>query len=140
MVKTTIDIDDNVWKKFSMQIIRKRGYRKKNEVIEQLIRDYIRSESQYDVSEVMLDFEEERSVFEKIKDSLAKDESYEGKYVAILHGKVIDSDQDKVRLAERAYENQGYRPIFFGFVGTQRTVEVPSPELSRHHEVRHEKL
>jgi len=136
MVKTTIDIDDNVWKKFSIQIIRKKGYRKKNEVIEQLIRDYIKSESQYDVSEVMLDFEDERSAFEKIRESLDKDDSYKGKYVAILHGKVIDSDPDKVKLAERAYKKQGYVPLFFGFVGPKRTVEIPSPELLRRHEVR----
>ncbi len=130
MVKTTIDIDDNVWKKFSMQIIRKKGYRKKNEVIEQLIRDYIKSESQYDVNEVMLDFEEERSAFEKIHESLEKDDSYKGKYVAILKGKIIDSDPDKVKLAERTYK-KGYVPIFLGFVGPKRTVEVPSPELLR---------
>lgn len=58
--------------------------------------------------------------------NLSKDESYEGKYVAILHGKVIDSDQDKVKLAERVYENQGYIPIFFGCIGPQRTVETIS--------------
>jgi hypothetical protein len=137
MVKTTIDIDDSLWKKFSMQIIRKKGFRKKNEVIEQLIRDYIKSESQYDVSKAMLDFEEEKSAFEKIRDSLAKDESYRGKYVAIMQGKVIDSDPDKVKLVERIYKKQGYVPLFIGFVGHQKPVEVPSPELLRRHEVRH---
>jgi len=40
-LKTTINIDSELWKKFSHLVIEKRGYRKKNEIIEQLIREYV---------------------------------------------------------------------------------------------------
>lgn len=131
MVKTTIEIDENLWKKFSMLVIRKRGYRKKNEVIEQLIRDYVKSESQYDLSEAMVDFESEKSAFKRMYDELSKDDSYMGKYVVVIGGKVVDSDSDKIRLAERTYDKYGYLPIYIGYVGPQRFVEVPSPEARR---------
>ena len=39
-VKTTVNIDEKLWKKFSLQVIRERGYRKKNKVIEALIKEY----------------------------------------------------------------------------------------------------
>lgn len=39
--KTTININEDLWKKFSHLVIEERGYRKKNEVIEKLIRDYV---------------------------------------------------------------------------------------------------
>ena len=42
MVKTTIDIDDEQWKKFSILVIKEKGYRKKNDIIQQLINDYIK--------------------------------------------------------------------------------------------------
>lgn len=41
-VKTTINIDEELWKKFSIMVIQEKGYRKKNEVIEGLIREYTR--------------------------------------------------------------------------------------------------
>ena len=37
MVKTTIDIPDEKWKKFSIKVIEEYGGRKKNDVIEELI-------------------------------------------------------------------------------------------------------
>jgi len=40
-IKTTINIDEDVWKKFSIIVIQEKGYRKKNEVITDLIREYI---------------------------------------------------------------------------------------------------
>lgn len=40
-VKTTINIDENLWKKFSILVIQEKGYRKKNDVIEELIREFI---------------------------------------------------------------------------------------------------
>ncbi len=36
---------------------------------------------------------------------------YGGSYVAILNGKVVDSDQDFSPLAERVYKKYGYRDI-----------------------------
>lgn len=41
MVKTTIIVDDEVWKDFSVIVIRKQGERKKNAVINELIKKYI---------------------------------------------------------------------------------------------------
>ena len=46
MVKTTIDVNDELWKKFSILVIKEKGYRKKNEIIEQLIRKYIEEKKQ----------------------------------------------------------------------------------------------
>ena len=40
-VKTTINIEEELWKKFSILVIQKKGYRKKNDVIEDLIREYV---------------------------------------------------------------------------------------------------
>lgn len=42
MVKTTIDIEDELWKKFSIKVIEEHGGRKKNDVIEQLIKKYLK--------------------------------------------------------------------------------------------------
>jgi len=39
-VKTTINVDEELWKKFSLLVIKERGYRKKNEIVEQLIREF----------------------------------------------------------------------------------------------------
>ena len=41
-VKTTINIDEDLWKKFSVLVIQEEGYRKKNEVIEDLVKQYIK--------------------------------------------------------------------------------------------------
>jgi len=40
-VKTTINVDEELWKKFSIKVIEEKGLRKKNEVIEDLIRQFI---------------------------------------------------------------------------------------------------
>ncbi len=44
--KTTITIDEELWKKFSILVIQEKGNRKKNEVIEKLIREYTRKAGQ----------------------------------------------------------------------------------------------
>jgi metal-responsive CopG/Arc/MetJ family transcriptional regulator len=41
MTKTTIDIDDDLLKKFSIIVIQKHGGRKKNDVITGLIKEYV---------------------------------------------------------------------------------------------------
>jgi hypothetical protein len=41
MVKTTIDIPLDKWKKFSIKVIEEHGGRKKNDVIEELIDKYL---------------------------------------------------------------------------------------------------
>lgn len=42
MVKTTIDMPDELWKKFSIKVIEEHGGRKKNDVIEELIKKYLK--------------------------------------------------------------------------------------------------
>lgn len=42
MVKTTIDMPDELWKKFSIRVIEEHGGRKKNDVIEGLIKKYLK--------------------------------------------------------------------------------------------------
>jgi len=42
MVKTTIDIDDERWKRFSIKVIEDFGGRKKNDVIEGLVEVFLK--------------------------------------------------------------------------------------------------
>jgi metal-responsive CopG/Arc/MetJ family transcriptional regulator len=41
-VKTTIDIPEDLWKDFSIKVIQKHGGRKKNDVIQDLIKKYVK--------------------------------------------------------------------------------------------------
>ena len=40
-VKTTINIDKKLWQDFSIKVIKDKGGRKKNDVIAQLLRQYL---------------------------------------------------------------------------------------------------
>lgn len=40
-VKTTISIDEDLWTRFGVIVLKKHGGRKKNDIIEQLIIEYI---------------------------------------------------------------------------------------------------
>ena len=40
--KTSINIDEDLWKKFSIRVIEKHGGRKKNDVIEELLEKYLK--------------------------------------------------------------------------------------------------
>ena len=42
MVKTTIDLPDELWKKFSIRVIEDHGGRKKNDVIGELVKKYLK--------------------------------------------------------------------------------------------------
>ena len=42
MVKTTIDIPDDKWKRFSIKVIEEYGGRKKNDVIEELVDKFLK--------------------------------------------------------------------------------------------------
>jgi choline kinase len=48
-VKTTINIDEELWKRFSLLVIEEMGSRKKNEVVERLIREYIEKREKKEV-------------------------------------------------------------------------------------------
>jgi len=42
-VKTTITIEEDLWIQFSIIVLKKYGGRKKTEVVEQLIREYVKN-------------------------------------------------------------------------------------------------
>jgi len=44
-IKTTINIDEKLWTDFSIIVLKKHGGRKKNDIIEQLIKNYIQQNS-----------------------------------------------------------------------------------------------
>jgi len=131
MVKTTIDIPDWLWKKFSMLVIQGKGYRKKKAVIEDLIKDYVQRNGTLP-SQVVDRFEAERDAFQNMRRELLSDRKYRGKFVAVLNGSVVDFDADKVALVKRTYEKYGYAPIYVDKVDQERRrAEIPSPELRR---------
>lgn len=135
MVKTTIEVDDDLWKRFSILVLRERGERKKNQVISELIKDYVeRNGFMEDPQQLryILQVEEEREKFLKMLSELVQDPKYKGKYVAIFQGSIVGCDEDKGKLAKAVYEKYGYVPIYIGMVTMgERRVEVPSPELTR---------
>lgn len=45
-IKTTISIDEKLWTDFSVLVLQKHGGRKKNDVIEHLLKDYIEENKQ----------------------------------------------------------------------------------------------
>ncbi len=74
-------------------------------------------------------FEREKDNFLKLKDELLHNQAYLNKYVAIINGKVADSDNDKSVLVERIYANYGYIPVYVGQVAAEqkRYRRLPSP-------------
>jgi len=135
MVKTTIEVDDDLWRRFSLFVLRERGERRKNEVITELLREYVERRGFTGTPqqlECILRIEEEREAFRKIKDKLVQDPKYNEKYVAVFQGSVVGCDEDKGGLAIIVYERYGYVPIYIDKVAPgERHVEVPSPELIR---------
>jgi hypothetical protein len=133
VVKTTIEVDDELWKRFSLLVLRERGDRKKNEVIVKILRDYVEQRgllTDEQQLEYILRIEDEREAFLKIRDELIRDPFYNGKYVAIFQGRVVGCDEEKERLAETVYKKHGYIPIYIDKVApSERSVEIPSPEL-----------
>ena len=136
MVKTTIEVDDDLWRRFSLLVLRERGERKKNEVIAQLLKSYVEGRG-FKGDPQRLDYilrvEEEREAFQKFKDELIKDPGYNGKFMAVFQGAVIGCDEDKGKLVKSVYDRYGYVPVYVDKVTPGgRRVEVPSPELVRH--------
>jgi metal-responsive CopG/Arc/MetJ family transcriptional regulator len=41
MVKTTIDLPEDMWKGFTIKVVQEKGGRKKNEIIQYLIQKYL---------------------------------------------------------------------------------------------------
>lgn len=134
MVKTTIEVDDNLWRRFSLLVLREKGDRKKNEVVADLIKEYVERRGltgDLQQIEYLLRVEEERATFLQIRDTLIQDPHYNGKYVTVFQGVVVDCDEDKRSLAERVYTKYGYVPLYIDKVAPgERHAQVPSPELA----------
>jgi len=56
--------------------------------------------------------------------------AYKGKYIAILNNKVIGSDKDFSRLAQRVYRKFGYQTIYMPLVEKkEEVVRIPAPRI-----------
>ena len=56
---------------------------------------------------------------------------YEGKYVAVLNGQVVDSDGDERALVQRVYQKFGYQPMYVQLVtlGSLPVHRLVSPQV-----------
>jgi hypothetical protein len=61
MVKTTIDIDDERWKRFSIKVIEEYGGRKKNDVIEALVEAFVKDQKLREALDAWLKNSEKQS-------------------------------------------------------------------------------
>jgi len=77
----------------------------------------------------LIQLEKEQLAFLALKSNLLNDQRYREKYVAILQGRVVDSDLSLAQLAKRVYEKHGYVPILMTKVTDKiRKFENSSPE------------
>lgn len=77
-------------------------------------------------------FERNKNSFNRFKETLLYNKDYANKFIAIIDGKIVDSDYDRSELAERVYTDYGYVPLFIGKVVKQRRYrELPSPERAK---------
>ncbi len=130
-MKTTIEVDDRLWKLFSMVVLRERGGRKRGKVIEELIRKYVEARKfllDPELMDVVDSLERERENFKRMLPKLRR---YKGKYVALKDGVVISVGDSKEEAAAKAYEKVGYSVIYVGYVGKEREVRLPSPRVIR---------
>jgi len=130
-MKTTIEVDDRLWRLFSIIVLRERGGRKRGKVIEELIRRYVEARKSLLDPELMdaLDsLERERESFREMLPQLRE---YEGRYVAVKGGAVVSVGDSKEEAASKAYEKVGYSVIYVGYVGEERVVRLPSPRVVR---------
>lgn len=57
-------------------------------------------------------------------------EEYEGKYIALVNGKVLDSDKDFHTLAKKIFEKYDYRPIYMPFVTREKhKIRIATPKF-----------
>lgn len=69
-----------------------------------------------------------KKYFEENKASLLK--KYKGKYIAILNNRVIGSDKDFSKLAQRVYKKYGYQTVYMPFVEVKKKIfKIPSPRI-----------
>lgn len=71
--------------------------------------------------------EQQKIIFDNKKKELIAD--YEGKYIALINGKVEDSDTNFSDLANRVYTKYGYREIFMTLVTKENKPHRLSPKF-----------
>lgn len=85
------------------------------------------SEKRTDVTDISI-IKSAQKYYEEHRETLFK--KYKGKYIAILNNKVIGSDKDFSKLAQRVYKKYGYQTIYMPFVDTkEKVVRIPSPRI-----------
>lgn len=131
-MKTTVEIDDRLWRLFSMIVLREKGGRKKSKVIEELIRRYIESRRSLldpELMDYLNELEREKESFMRMLPHLEKE--HKGKYVAVKDGKIAAVGDSKEEAAVKAYSKLGYSVIYVGYVGKGKVIRLPSPRLVR---------
>lgn len=76
------------------------------------------------------DFEAEKAAFERLHASLR--DQYDGMFVAVHRGHVVDSDPDLQSLVSRFFSEYGDVSVYVGYVGSQppiRRISSPSVQL-----------
>ncbi len=74
-------------------------------------------------------WERERELFYNLmKDKKIKNK-YEDQFIAVYNDEIIDHDVNEISLVKRVYSKFGYKEIYFGKVGNDEEIEVPSPEV-----------
>jgi len=69
-----------------------------------------------------------KKYFEANKKHLLK--RHQNKYIAILNNKVVGSDKDFSKLADRIYKKYGYQIVYMPFVSEEKKiVKIPSPRI-----------
>ena len=126
-VKTTITIDEDVWKRFTLIVIEKYGYRKKNMVIEQLIREFIREHEWPKIYDAIWAFEEDIMELKKslkehvlmahLSQPLGKPlHRYVGKIVMEEDGLILSGKDKKTeRTSEILIPREKIREAFLGW-------------------------
>ena len=73
-------------------------------------------------------FEMSKEYYKENKNELFK--KYKGKHIAIINNRVVGSDKDFSKLAQRIYKKYGYQTIYMPFVEEkEEIVEIPSPSV-----------
>jgi hypothetical protein len=74
-------------------------------------------------------WEQERRAFRGLRPSLLR--THQNQYVAVHHGKVVESGDDEIALGMRVYARFGYVPIYVGLVSDEPepVVRIPGPRL-----------
>lgn len=76
-------------------------------------------------------FREEQAAFRALLPSLLPE--YEGRFVAIHEGRLVDSGDDQIEVARRCYARFGYTPIYVGRVSSDPIgrARISSPRALR---------